>query len=85
VSETALMFAWLGEDAPRMEVARVQLRPREFVADGTQLGPTYELRYRLSADVLELELIGERALEVDLGDADFFDVGYSPLFTTPGW
>jgi uncharacterized protein len=76
------MLAWLGEDAPRMEVARVERTSHRLVADGTQLGATYELRYRVTGEVLELDLIGERGLEIELGDADFFDLGYSPLFNS---
>jgi hypothetical protein len=29
-----------------------------------------------------LEVVGLRSLEVDLGDADFFDLGWSPLFNS---
>jgi hypothetical protein len=76
------MLAWIGEDAPRMEVVRVERRGRDLRAEGTQLGGTYELRYRLEADVLALELVGERSVEVELGGADFFDLGYSPLFNS---
>jgi hypothetical protein len=32
--------------------------------------------------VLSLELVEERSLEVELGDADFFDLGWSPLFNS---
>jgi hypothetical protein len=65
-----------------MEVAHVELRGREVRAAGTQLGAAYELRYRLDRDLLALELVGERSLEVPLGDADFFDLGWSPLFNS---
>jgi hypothetical protein len=65
-----------------MEVARVDARGVAVRAEGTQLGATYELRYRLDADVLSLELVGDRSVEVDLGDADFFDLGLSPLFNS---
>jgi hypothetical protein len=40
----------------------------------------YELRYRLERNRLRLELVGHRSLEVPLEDADFFDLGWSPLF-----
>lgn len=63
-----------------MEVAHVERHGRVLVAEGTQLGAAYELRYRLSGDVLSLEVVDQRSLEVSLGAADFFDLGWSPLF-----
>jgi hypothetical protein len=65
-----------------MEVARVEQTEPEFVASGTQLGAIYELRYRLARGALHLELIGERTLELELDGADFFDLGWSPLFNS---
>jgi hypothetical protein len=65
-----------------MEVAHAELRGRELVAVGTQLGVAYELRYRLERNRLRLELVGHRSLEVPLEDADFFDLGWSPLFNS---
>ncbi len=65
-----------------MEVAHAERRGRELTAVGTQLGATYELRYRLEPDRLRLELVGHRSLEVPLDDADFFDLGWSPLFNS---
>jgi hypothetical protein len=65
-----------------MEVARVERDGAGLTAEGTQLGAGYELRYRLAPKVLSLELVGERSLEVELGDADFFDLGWSPLFNS---
>ena len=65
-----------------MEVAHVERHEAELSADGTQLGVTYELRYRLSSGRLSLELVGERTLELELDGADFFDVGWSPLFNS---
>jgi len=65
-----------------MEVARAERRGRDLVAEGTQLGSSYELRYRLEPGLLALELVGERSLDVDLCGADFFDLGYSPLFNS---
>ena len=65
-----------------MEVAHVQSTHPQFVASGTQLGTLYELRYRLGQGVLRLELVGERTLELDLDGADFFDLGWSPLFNS---
>jgi hypothetical protein len=65
-----------------MEVARIKRHGDALEAEGTQLGAGYELRYTLGRRTLALELVGERALEIDLGDADFFDLGYSPLFNS---
>ena len=39
-------LAWVGDEAPRMEVAHVEQTAPEFVASRTQLGVAYELRYR---------------------------------------
>jgi uncharacterized protein len=77
-----LTLAWIGDGAPRMEVAHVERSGTELSAEGTQLGATYELRYRLAYDTLRLDLVGERSLEIDLGEADFFDLGWSPLFNS---
>jgi hypothetical protein len=65
-----------------MEVAHVQRRGPGLIATGTQLGAVYELRYRLAGAVLSLELVGQRTLKVELGRADFFDLGWSPLFNS---
>ena len=75
-------LAWLGDGAPRMEVAHVDVGRGEFAAVGTQLGAVYELRYQLEAKSLFLEVVGQRAVEIELGDADFFDLGWSPLFNS---
>ena len=82
VPAVAITLAWVGDRAPRMEVAHVELRGRELTAVGTQLGAAYELRYRLERGLLQLELVGERSLELALGDVDFFDLGWSPLFNS---
>ena len=81
-AETPLTLAWAAHDAQRMEVARVEVRGDGLIADGTQLGAVYELRYRLEPDALALELVGERSLDIQLGGADFFDLGFSPLFNS---
>jgi hypothetical protein len=73
---------WLGDGLQRMEVAHVEQTEPEFVASGTQLGVVYELRYRLQKEALYLELVGERTLEIELHGADFFDLGWSPLFNS---
>ena len=65
-----------------MEVAHVEQTAPEFVASGTQLGVIYELRYRLEQGALHLELLGVRTLELELDGADFFDLGWSPLFNS---
>jgi hypothetical protein len=65
-----------------MEVAHVHATQPQFVASGTQLGATYELRYRLAQETLRLELVGEAAVDLDLAGADFFDLGWSPLFNS---
>lgn len=65
-----------------MEVAHVERGDSDLTAVGTQLGPVYELRYRLEPARLYLEVVGQRSLEVDLAGADFFDLGWSPLFNS---
>jgi hypothetical protein len=77
-----LSVAWIGEGEPRMEVAHVRLGDREISADGTQLGLVYELRYQLEPGRLRLDLVGRRSCDLDLDGADFFDLGYSPLFNS---
>ena len=77
---------WRGLDAPRMEIARVELSGAEARVSGTQLGVSYELRYALEPGLLTLELVGSRTLEVPLDGLDFFDLGLSPLFNSlPVW
>jgi hypothetical protein len=82
VAAVPIKLAWVGDGAPRMEVARVDVQGSTLTAEGTQLGAAYELRYRLEPEGLHLELAGERAVDVALGDADFFDLGFSPLFNS---
>jgi hypothetical protein len=65
-----------------MEVAHVERRGRQLTAVGTQLGSVYELRYRLEPQSLCLDLVGAGSAEIALGDADFFDLGWSPLFNS---
>jgi tetratricopeptide (TPR) repeat protein len=77
-----ISVAWCGDGAPRMEVAHVERSDSGLTAVGTQIGPVYELRYRLEPTRLHLEVVGQRSLEVDLADADFFDLGFSPLFNS---
>jgi hypothetical protein len=77
-----IRLAWVGDGAPRMEVAHVEQTEPHLLASGTQLGDAYELRYRLTPRTLHLEVVGERTREVPLGGADFFDLGWSPLFNS---
>ena len=75
-------LVWQGLDAPRMELARVEVDPGPLRATGTQLGVAYELHYQLEPELLRLEIVGGRKLEVPLGGLDFFDLGSSPLFNS---
>jgi hypothetical protein len=65
-----------------MEIARVEVNGGDVRGSGTQLGVSYELRYDLSRQLLRLELVGERQIEVPLDGLDFFDLGSSPLFNS---
>ena len=73
---------WRGSDFPLMELARVEVVGTDLHATGTQLGVTYELRYELEPELLRLDLVGERRLDVPLAGLDFFDLGNSPLFNS---
>jgi uncharacterized protein len=73
---------WTGLDAPRMEIARIELDGGELRAEGTQIGVAYELRYVLDRGTLEMEVVGARTRRVEPRDADFVDLGYSPLTNT---
>ena len=70
---------WRRVDEPGMEIAHVETFDR---ASGTQIGASYELRWRLDGQRLELEVVGEQSAVVDLEDADFFDVLASPFFNS---
>jgi uncharacterized protein len=72
-------LVWRRLDRPGMEIARVESFVR---AEGTQIGIAYELRWRLDADRLELEIVGGDSCTIELGDADFFDVFASPFFNS---
>jgi uncharacterized protein len=78
----ARTIVWRGLDAPRMEIARVEVDAGMLRATGTQVGVAYELRYDLAPELLRLELVGERRLDVELDGVDFFDLGSSPLFNS---
>ena len=73
---------WRGLDEPRMELARVQIDGTVTRASGTQIGVAYELQYELEPDLLRLEIVGDRRVEVPLDGVDFFDLGNSPLFNS---
>ncbi len=75
-------FLWTGEDAQRMEIARVELDGATLRAEGTQIGVAYELRYALGAGTLRLEVMGGRSRLVEPDEADFVDLGFSPLTNT---
>ena len=72
-------LVWRRLDEPGMEVAHVESLERAF---GTQIGVAYELRWRLDARRLELEVVGGSRATVELEDADFFDVFASPFFNS---
>jgi hypothetical protein len=76
------VLAWMGDGTPRMEVAHVERSGRGFTAIGTQLGAVYELRYRIEPTKLMLEVVGQGSRELTLDGADFFDLGFSPLFNS---
>ena len=78
----ARTLVWVGDGAARMEIAHVEQTEPTLIASGTQIGVAYELRYRLTATSLHLNLVGAQSIEVELGDADFFDLGWSPLFNS---
>jgi hypothetical protein len=73
---------WLGDGAPRIEIAYIERTVPDLAASGTQIGVTYELRYRLEPAALHLEVVGEQTLDLELDGADFFDLGWSPLFNS---
>jgi uncharacterized protein len=72
-------LVWRRLDEPGMEIAHVESLER---ASGTQIGATYELRWRLDGPRLDLSVVGGASAQVDLGEADFFDVFASPFFNS---
>lgn len=76
------VLVWRGLDAPRMEIARADVADGELRAEGTQIGVSYELRYRLEPARLRVEVAGGPSLDVGLDGADCFDLGFSPLFNS---
>jgi uncharacterized protein len=75
-------LVWRGLDAPRMEIARAEIRPDGLVAQGTQIGVPYELRYELEPGRLRVEIVGGASIDLSLDDTDFFDLAASPLFNS---
>jgi uncharacterized protein len=76
------VLVWRGLDEPRMEIARAEVDGGELRAEGTQIGVAYELRYRLEPGRLRAEVVGGPTIDIALEGADFFDLGYSPLFNS---
>ena len=72
-------YVWRRLDEPGMEVVHVESFSR---ATGVQIGSTYEARWRLEDDRLDLHVNQERRLTIELGDADFFDLFASPFFNS---
>jgi uncharacterized protein len=75
-------LVWSGLDAPRMEIARVEVEGDELRAEGTQIGVAYELRYELEPGRLRAEVVGGSRVDLALDGTDFFDLGYSPLLNS---
>jgi hypothetical protein len=76
------MLIWSGLDEWRAEITHVETVGGELRARGTQIGIAYELRYELVADRLSVEVVRGPAREIPLGEADFFDLNFSPLFNS---
>jgi len=75
-------LVWSGVDAPRMEIAHVDVFGPEPTVHGTIVGVAYELRYELEPGLVRIGVVGGQRVVVELGDADFFDVAFSPLFNS---
>jgi hypothetical protein len=76
---TTRTLLWRGLDEPRMEIVYAESLGQ---AHGTQIGVSYELRWRLDGPVLDLEVVGGHSARVELGDADFFDLQHSAFFNS---
>ena len=72
-------LVWRRLDEPGMEVAHVRSLSS---ASGVQIGRSYEVRWDLEDDRLDLELNGEQRSSFRLGNVDFFDVFASPFFNS---
>jgi hypothetical protein len=73
------VLVWRRLDEPGMEIAHVESLER---ASGTQIGISYELRWRLEGSRLELEVVGGSRTTAELDGGDFFDVFASPFFNS---
>jgi uncharacterized protein len=76
------VLVWRGLDEPRMEIVRAELDRGELRAAGTQIGVAYELRYRLEPGWLQADVVDGPTIDIGLDEADFFDLGYSPLLNS---
>jgi hypothetical protein len=72
-------LVWRRLDEPGMEVAYVESFSR---AEGTQIGRTYELRWRVAGARRDRAVAAPPRQVVKLADADFFDVFASPFFNS---
>jgi hypothetical protein len=80
-----VIVVWRGLDALRTEYADVRFDDKGLFAHGTQVGiepKPYLLRYRLEPRRLAVEIDAGPSLDLDLGDHDAFDLGFSPLFNS---
>jgi hypothetical protein len=80
-----MIVVWRGLDAFRTEYANVRIDGERLFAHGAQVGlepRPYLLRYRLEPGLLAVEIDAGPSLELELGDHDAFDVGFSPLFNS---
>jgi hypothetical protein len=76
-------LVWQGLELPLMEIAYTDLDGGALRARGTQIGVAYELRYELEPGRLRAHVVDGPEIDIGLGDdADFFDLGYSPLFNS---
>ena len=73
------VLVWRRLDEPGMEIAHVESLER---ASGTQIGISYELRWRLEGPRLVLVVVGGSRTTAELEEADFFDVFASPFFNS---
>jgi uncharacterized protein len=76
------VLVWRGLDEPRIEIVRAEVDDGKLRAEGTQIGVAYELRYRLEPGRLQADVVDGPTIDIGLDGADFFDVGYSPLFNS---
>jgi hypothetical protein len=82
LSRRSLLWKGVERNRPRLEIAHVTVDGWQLCANGTQIGTTYELHYLLTPERLDLHVVGGAERSVDLDGADFFDLGFSPLFNS---